>query len=335
MRPALFAALVAGAVLSALSPAHAQAPAAAAPAPKLAFPLACQIGRTCEIQHYVDRDPGPGMLDYRCGHRVEDKHDGIDFRLLDMAAQRAGVDVLAAAAGRVIAVRDGVQDISIRAPGAPSTAGRQCGNRVAIGLGDSWILDYCHLAQGSLKVKVGDAVSVGQPLAQVGLSGDTEFPHLHFSVRHANQVVDPFAPASTTGCEAEPGSLWTPAAAGQMPYRRGVVLNTGFSSAQIDQAAIENRTAPPPAPDGPALVAYARLLGLELGDVIEITLLGPDGKAAAVGSLPPLDHDKDEFRAQVGRKRPPQGWARGVYTAVMQVRRAGAVVITERWQTTL
>jgi hypothetical protein len=330
MRLALFAALAVGAAVVAVGSSKAQAEP-----PKLAFPLACEIGRSCEIQHYVDRDPGPGMLDYRCGHRVEDKHDGIDFRLTDMAAQRAGVDVLAAAAGRVIAVRDGVPDISIRAPGAPSTAGHQCGNRVAIGLGDGWILDYCHLARGSLKVKVGDAVAAGQPLAHVGLSGDTEFPHLHFSVRHANQVVDPFAPATTTGCEAQAESLWIPAVVGRMPYRRGVALNTGFASAQTSGPAIEERAAPAASADGPALVAYARLIGVELGDVIAITVLGPDGKALVAGTLPPLDHDKDEFLAQVGRKRPPQGWARGVYTAVLEVRRAGAVAIRQRWQTTL
>src|SRR6185295_19509977 len=82
--------------------------------PRLAFPLACEIGRTCEVQHYVDRDPGPGVRDYRCGRRTYDKHNGIDIRLLDMAAQRAGVDVLAAAPGRVARLRDGVADISIR-----------------------------------------------------------------------------------------------------------------------------------------------------------------------------------------------------------------------------
>ena len=30
-----------------------------APAPTLGFPLACRIGVSCEVQHYVDRDPGP------------------------------------------------------------------------------------------------------------------------------------------------------------------------------------------------------------------------------------------------------------------------------------
>ncbi|MDP3767388.1 MAG: M23 family peptidase, partial [Dehalococcoidia bacterium] len=45
------------------------APAAATqtPPPELSLPIACTIGRTCELQNHVDRDPGPGARDYRCG----------------------------------------------------------------------------------------------------------------------------------------------------------------------------------------------------------------------------------------------------------------------------
>lgn len=333
MRLAPLAALTLGATLGLLSAPRAQPQAASqTAAPRLVWPVACQVGKSCEVQHYVDRDPGPGVLDYRCGHRTNDKHDGLDIRLLDMAAQRAGVDVLAAAAGRVIAVRDGVPDISIRAPGAPSVVGHECGNRVGIRIGPGWIIDYCHLANGSLKVKLGDTVAAGQPLAHVGLSGDTEFPHLHFSVRHDNQVVDPFSPAAAGGCATAPGSLWTPAAAGQAPYKRGVVLNAGFATAVVDMAGIEDRSAAQPTASSPAIVAYARLIGLEAGDVIDISLLGPDGKTLATATLPPLDHDKAQIPAEVGRKRPAEGWAHGDYAGVLHVRRAGGVALTHRWR---
>ncbi|HLZ74982.1 M23 family metallopeptidase [Phenylobacterium sp.] len=323
-------ALATGIALGGLGVAQAQPPA-----PKLAFPVACEIGRSCEIQHYVDRDPGPGLLDYRCGRRTEPEHDGVDIRILDMAAQRAGVDVLAAAPGRVIAVRDGVPDVSIRAPGAPSVAGHMAGNRVGIALGGGWILDYAHLANGSLKVKLGDMVAVGQPLARVGLSGSTDFPHLHFSVRHDNQVVDPFAPGALSGCATEASSLWTPAAADAMPYKRGAVLNTGFSSAMVAGPAIEARSAPPPSTDAAALVAYARLIGLEAGDVVQVRIFGPDGKVLGSGTLAPLATNRDDVPVALGHKRPPQGWVRGVYAAVVEVRRAGAIALSQRWQTTL
>ena len=253
-----------------------------------------------------------------------------------MAAQRAGVDVLAAAAGTVVAVRDGVPDISIRAPGAPSVAGHECGNRVGIALGGGWIIDYCHLARGSLAVKVGDTVTVGQRLAKVGLSGQTEFPHLHFSVRHANAVVDPFAPEAVAppACAAQ-AALWTPAAAQALAYRRGAVLNVGFSTELTSMETVEQGAiAPPKTTSG--IVAYARLIGLEAGDLIDIAVVGPDGKALVHDALPPLDHDKAQWIAQAGRKAAPAGgWPHGTYSAQVQVRRGEAVALSRQWRLVL
>ena len=41
---------------------------------------------------------------------------------------------------------------------------------------------YDHLAPQSSKVKVGQAVSKGQEIAKVGMTGYTSSPHLHFQV---------------------------------------------------------------------------------------------------------------------------------------------------------
>jgi hypothetical protein len=330
MRPATIAllALIAAAPLSA---ARSQAPAA----PKLAFPLACVIGRNCEVQHYVDRDPGPGVLDYRCAHRTYQSHDGIDIRLTDMSVQRAGIDVLAAAAGRVVAVRDDVADISIRAPGAPSVAGRECGNRVAVGLGGGWITDYCHLAKGSLKVKVGDTVAVGQPLARVGLSGDTEFPHLHFSVRRGTSVIDPFAPemASPSNCQVQ-APLWAPEAERSLAYKAGAVLNMGFAGGAVSMDGVEAGVLPPASATAP-LEAYARVIGLAAGDSVELVVTAPGGRVIAQGSSAPMVRDRDQELIFTGARPPGGGWPHGLYSAEIRVRRAGAVAISRRFQTTL
>lgn len=330
MRPSLIA------MLSVLALA---APAAAAPGadalPKLAFPLACHIGKDCEIQHYFDRDPGPGARDYHCGPRTYDKHDGIDIRLLDMAQQRRGVDVLAAAAGRVVATRDGVEDISIRAPGAPSIKGRECGNRVGIAIGGGWIIDYCHLARGSVRVKVGDMVAAGQPVAKVGLSGDTEFPHLHVSVQHGNTFVDPFEPApSANACGAQ-GALWNAAALAQMRYKAGAVLNAGFAAQALTMGDVEDGRIPAPTGSAPAVVAYARLIGLQSGDVIAMKLTGPGGEVLAQTRQPPLARYRDEDLVYVGRKQPAEGWKHGAYRAEVQVIRQGKAAVTRTFGTTL
>jgi murein DD-endopeptidase MepM/ murein hydrolase activator NlpD len=52
------------------------------------------------------------------------------------------------------------------------------GNHVAVRAGD-WVVVMGHLQKGSIKVRKGDLVKTGQPLAQVGNSGWTLQPHIH------------------------------------------------------------------------------------------------------------------------------------------------------------
>lgn len=303
--------------------------------PRLGFPVACRIGETCEVQNYPDRVAGPGAADFLCGPRTYDGHKGLDIRLPDETAIAAGVDVLAAADGRVSRLRDGVQDISIRSPGAPSVAGQECGNGVVVDHGGGWEVQYCHLARGSVKVAVGDQVRAGQPIAQVGLSGATEFPHLHLEVRRDGVVVDPFAPDPYgPECAAQDG-LWTAAAADQLKYVAGTVLNRGFAQGPVSRAMLE--AGPPPAPDAQAaiLTAYVRAIGLEKGDIQTLGLRGPDGRILASDRIAPLDRAKAEYYAYVGKRRPASGWPAGEYTAFYSVERGGQAVISRTWRMTL
>jgi hypothetical protein len=301
---------------------------------KLAFPVACQAGRTCEVQHYVDRDPGPGAKDYRCGPQTYQAHNGVDIRLPDMAAQRRGVEVLAAAAGRVARLRDGVADISVRAPGAPPLNGQDCGNGVVIDHGDGWETQYCHMARGSLRVKTGEAVAAGAPLGRIGLSGNTEYPHLHITVRQAGKVVDPFAPdmSDPAACKAQAG-LWSPQALAQMPYRSGAVLNAGFAGKPVSMDDVEGGAVSPASRNADYLVAYGRGIALLAGDAVELELKGPDGARLAQSRLPPLDRWKAQHIIYVGKKRPPAGWPPGAYTGEYRVWRQGKVVLSRRFET--
>ncbi len=306
--------------------------AAALPgSPKLDFPLACVIGRTCEIQHYVDRDPGPGVRDYRCGVQTYQAHNGVDIRVPDMIAQRRGVDVLAAAAGRVARVRDGVADISVRTPGVPSVTNQACGNAVVIDHGSGWETQYCHMARGSVRVKPGDVVTAGAPVGQVGLSGNTEYPHLHFTVRHNGAVVDPFAPASGSGCAAQ-ADIWTPTARAKMTYKVGSVLNAGFAGGPVTQDQVETGGIAPPGQGAAAVVAYVRAIGLQAGDEIDLELKGPDGTSLARSRAPPLDRWKAQWLTYVGKKAPAAGWPGGIYAAEYRILRRGKVAISRRFE---
>jgi murein DD-endopeptidase MepM/ murein hydrolase activator NlpD len=65
--------------------------------------------------------------------------------------------------------------------GGASEAGQH--NHIMIEHEDGTVAFYAHLEQGSIKVKVGEKVEVGQHIANSGNSGNTGgLPHLHFGV---------------------------------------------------------------------------------------------------------------------------------------------------------
>ncbi len=300
-----------------------QAPASAAPM-KLQFPVRCTLGETCEVQNYVDRDAGPGAVrDYRGGAVTYDAHNGTDIRLPNMAAQRRGVEVLAAASGRVLRVRDGVADRSVRETGTAAVASVECGNGVVIEHAGGLQTQYCHMAQGSVRVKPGDVVQAGQAIGAIGLSGQTEYPHLHFTVRRGGAVVDPFGPSQV---------LWSAPPA----YRAGLVLNTGFSTGPVAMEAVEaGEGLPQPSVKAPALVAYVRAINLQGGDEPELILRDPQGAVLFSNRSKPLDRNKAQSLIFGGKKAPPQGWAKGTYLAEYKVWRGGRVALQRQFRTTL
>lgn len=320
------------------TPAAAQTAAPGGADLALAFPVDCQIGRTCEVQNYMDRDPSPGAKDYRCGTETYEGHGGVDIRLLDMTAQKAGVNVLAAAPGRVSGLRDGVADVSVKTVGSAAVSGQECGNGVVIEHGGGWETQYCHLANGSVVVKVGDTVTTGQPIARVGLSGNTEYPHLHITTRKAGTTVDAFAPNLAAGTCAAGGAgsgLWRPDAASAMAYRPGAVLNAGFAAGPVTMETIETGAIPGPTTASTVLVAYVRAINLQGGDVQELVVKGPDGSVVAQGAQPALDRAKAQYMMFTGKRASQGKWAPGAYSATYTVRRAGEAVITRTFSITL
>jgi hypothetical protein len=320
-------ALLAGGGLGGIS--RAEAPGAP---PRLGFPLACTLNKTCWIQHYVDRDPSGPARDYTCGSLTYGGHNGTDIRIPDMAAERAGVNVLAAAAGRVLRSRDGMADISVRTIGLEAVKDAKCGNGLVIDHGGGWSTQYCHMAKGSLIVHPGDVVRAGQPLGHVGLSGETEFPHLHISVRRDGKIVDPFAPddgapGKTCGGGA---SLW----AQTPPYTPRAVLNAGFAGNGLDMATVEAGEVARPDAHSPYLAAYVRTLGLRDGDEATLTLLAPDGRVLAATPPTRTVGNKDQSIMLIGRKRPPLGWGGGVYRAHYSVTHDGRPVLTQDFDIT-
>ena len=99
-----------------------------------------------------------------------------------------GVNVLAVADARVSDSKDGIPDNvgSSERSDRVITLDNVVGNYLILDLGKGRFALYAHLQPGSLKVKLGDHVEVGQVLALLGNSGNSDAPHLHFQLMDVN-----------------------------------------------------------------------------------------------------------------------------------------------------
>ena len=297
-------------------------PAFAAPL-TLELPIRCSPGQDCFIQNYFDHDPGSGWVDYACGHLSYDGHTGTDFRLPGMEAMRKGVAVVAAASGVVAGLRDGEPDIPVMTHPGKHAAG----NAVRIDHGDGWETQYSHMRQGSVTVHVGQSVRAGDPLGMVGLSGNTEFPHVDLTVRHNGQMVDPFAPSGKNTCAAGTDSLWKPEVLNILRYIPTGILLTGWASEAPDWNKARNGEYPTPSTDAKALVFWVEVFGVQAGDHQIFEMFDPKGKQMLKNELT-IPGNKASWRGYAGKPRPAQGWEAGSYRAEYQLERKGTPVIT-------
>lgn len=298
-----------------------------ASAQQLRLPVDCRLGVTCFIQNWIDLDPGPGRADPACGPLAYDGHDGIDLRV-PMRAQRAGVEVRAPAAGIVRAVRDGEPDGVFRTTGRSPPSERACGNGLVIDHGAGLETQLCHLQRGSITVRSGQILTAGQTVGRIGLSGASEFPHVHISVRRDGQKVDPFtnAPLSRGACRAGRSRLDQGLWAKAPDYIGTAIIDVGFSEVTPTQASRAD-DAPPASGSriAPALIAWTIVMGPRNGDETTLRLLTPDGAILTENRVPHV-RDQAQYALFVGKRRPGSAWPSGDYRAEVVVRRSGAVI---------
>ncbi|MDG3042094.1 M23 family metallopeptidase [Roseicyclus marinus] len=294
-------------------------PVAAQEAPALLFPVDCTLGETCFLQQFVDHDPSPGARAFDCGPQSYDGHTGTDIRTADLEAMAAGVAVIAAADGVVRGLRDGVPD------GGTATMqdGQGCGNGVAVTHPGGWETQYCHLMEGSIFVREGQAVAAGAPLGLIGYSGQTEFPHLEFIVRHEGRVIDPFDAETADSCDAPPASLW----AEPLANPGGGILSAGFAAAipeLADIAAGRADTGAIPA-RGEALVIWGFVHGGRAGDVVTLRIADAEGGQVHAQDVVLERTQAQLFRAS-GRRSPDGGWPPGIYQGEVVLLRDGTEI---------
>jgi hypothetical protein len=326
-----------GVVLLALLAGLSWPAAAQADPPVLQLPIACTPGKDCFVQNYPDDDPASGTAhDFTCTSATYDGHDGTDIRMLSIDAAK-GINVLAAAAGIVRGVRDGVPDHLMQTDADKAALkGRECGNGVAIVHGGGWETQYCHMRLGTLLVRQGQAVKAGDRLGQVGQSGQTQFAHVHLTVRHNGKPIDPFTGrplkdgSSGAACAVAPGApLWAPAVAAALGAPRTEVLEAAFSDhvPSGDVLELGHAALAPPKPASQDLILFGRIMHFRTGDRVRIRIMFPGGAPLDQTSEPSARDSATRVFAG-GRKRRDASWPAGRYSGSVEVLRAGAVVAT-------
>ncbi|MFT5279495.1 MAG: murein DD-endopeptidase MepM/ murein hydrolase activator NlpD, partial [Bacteroidia bacterium] len=108
------------------------------------------------------REPGSRLEDYYCYNRP----------------------VSAPQAGYVVTVEDDVEENMV----GDVNLERNWGNTVVLRHGDYLFTKISHLKKGTIKVEVGDYVKKGQVLGDVGNSGRSPEPHIHFQIQSTPYV---------------------------------------------------------------------------------------------------------------------------------------------------
>jgi hypothetical protein len=301
------------------------------------LPIDCAVGEACVVQNYADLDPANGAAsDPRCGPLTYDGHDGLDFRAPAAMAER-GVAVLAPAAGVIAAVRDGEPDSAFLQGGMAAIDNRECGNGVRIDHEGGWSSQLCHMRRGSLRVRQGERVEAGQALGLVGLSGHTQFPHVHITLRLNDNVVEPLTGRSggvRCGDYVEPGPMWSAQARQALAYRGAQWFAAGFTGSAPGEGANAEQLPANVTRTAEALVFYALAVGPREGDVLRVRLYGPN--SALIGENN-RTQPRDQAQAWLftGRRTPSGGWPAGEYRGEAALLRDGRVVQTHTETITL
>jgi hypothetical protein len=288
------------------------------------LPLNCTPGTDCWVINYPDMTLGPDMADPACGPRSYDGHKSTDLAIRDLATMRRGVPVLAVADGVVRRTRDGMPDKIMRTKeeGA-QMKWRGCGNGMVVDHGNGWQTQYCHLRRGSVALRPGDSVRRGQKLGLVGMSGRTQFPHVHLTIRLRGQELDPMTGRSlTAGCgRGGWSSLWREDS--RQTYRPVSLYAVGFATGPVTARTIKEDAARPVRIDrsAPALVLWAAVFGVRAGDELVFSITGPDGKTLLRRGLTVARTQAWRFQF-AGLRRKQALWPLGHYRGQAVLRRS-------------
>jgi len=142
--------------------------------------LFAQAGSTGVINHHHDA----GSQNYAQDIVGLDKYGRHASNLLPVSLEDYaifGKPIFSPCIGTINSVVDGLEDIN---PGDELDTAHAAGNHVYIDCHEEKVqVMLAHMKKGSITVKAGESINAGDPIGQVGNSGNTTEPHLHIHAR--------------------------------------------------------------------------------------------------------------------------------------------------------
>ena len=142
----------------------------------------CTQGVDGAVTH---RGPWRHAFDFEVEGRDGKTYRGDGEQLEDHHAY--GLPILAPAPATVVKVVDGVPDNPVGQPNLDEN----WGNLVLLQHGVGLYSLLCHMAPGSIVVREGESVAVGQQIGACGNSGRSSVPHLHFHLQAVPRIGAP------------------------------------------------------------------------------------------------------------------------------------------------
>ncbi|NOQ73883.1 MAG: peptidoglycan DD-metalloendopeptidase family protein [Crocinitomix sp.] len=274
--------------------------ASASKAQDLTIPIEGTYGIDYIIVNYPDWhfDDGPVLVedgflrDHKCGTKTYDGHQGTDFVIRGFTQMDSSVNVMAVEAGEIIHVTEDLFDRETE-----GIVEYGLGNYVGIYHASSNTYSYyAHLRTSSVIVEVGDLVSAGEIIAEVGSSGNSTDPHLHFELWNPGVLTDPTIDPWGIPCDS-----------GSTRWESPPIYDTSYALWEcgfVNYDSVENFIPSTWVPlkerlglksdfnsDDPFFTYWALQYGLKLGDETTIEWYEPNGDLYATETTTYLTQD--------------------------------------------
>ncbi len=228
---------------------------------EMQFPVSCRLNENCWV--------------------INSDKQGTDIAIKSISQMEKGIPVLSAEHGTVVFVQKDEQNNT------------KYGNAVIIEHNNEWKTLYGHLKKGSILVKAGDFARKGSQIAELGMSGEVEFPQMHFAVFKDGALSEP---------------LWSP------PVKEGLkpvdfaIVNTGISIEKPEPGKIRQGSynGVEILNDAPFVYLWAYGFNFKEGDFLKFDLYNP-GDEKILSEVVKADRDYKEAFFTAGPVPPETG----------------------------